>query len=56
MWEPFARWVSKAYPKDAAVMYQDETLSDFRLTGKSIRLWERHTREYVKEVQRTEGL
>ncbi len=56
MWEPFARWVSKAYPKDAAVMYQDETLSDFRLTKKSIRLWERHTREYVKEVQRTEGL
>jgi len=28
----------------------------FRLTKKSIRLWERHTREYVKEVQRTEGL
>jgi len=55
MWEPFARWVSRAYPKDAAVMYQDESHSGVRLTAASIRLWERHTRGYVKEVKRNAG-
>jgi hypothetical protein len=52
MWEPFAAWVSTTYPKDAAVMYTDETLSSFRPTERSVRLWEEHTREYVKEVNR----
>ena len=52
MWEPFARWVSKAYPEDAAVMYEDGGTSGVRLTKESIRLWERHTRGYVEEVQR----
>jgi hypothetical protein len=52
MWEPFASWVSKAYPKDAAVMYEDGGTSGVRLTRESIRLWERHTREYVKEARR----
>ena len=52
MWEPFAAWVSKAYPEDAAVMYEDERYSGVRLTEKSIGLWERHTREYVEEVGR----
>jgi hypothetical protein len=32
------------------VMYQDATLTDFQLTEKSIRLWEQHSKEYVKEV------
>jgi hypothetical protein len=50
MWEPFADWVSTTYPKDAAVMYQDDTFSNFRLTQESIQLWDLHTREYVKEV------
>lgn len=50
VWEPFASWVSTAYPDDAAVMYQDETYSTVRLTEESIRLWERHSREYVDEV------
>jgi hypothetical protein len=50
MWEPFASWVSKAYPEDAAVMYTDETHSGVRLTEESIGLWERHTRGYVEEV------
>ena len=50
MWEPFAAWVSTAYPKDAAVMYGDATYSGMRLTEESIELWARHTREYVKEV------
>jgi hypothetical protein len=51
MWEPFAAWVSSTYPKDAAVMYLDGTLSTFRLSPESIRLWERHTREYAEEVK-----
>jgi hypothetical protein len=49
MWEPFRAWVSKNYPKDFAVMYVDGG-SNFSLTKESTRLWERHTREYVKEV------
>ena len=50
MWEPFASWVSKAYPEDAAVMYEDGGTSGMRLTEESIRLWERHTRGYAEEV------
>jgi hypothetical protein len=52
MWEPFADWVSTNYPEDAAAMYEDETYSGARLTEESIRLWERHTAGYVKEVRR----
>jgi hypothetical protein len=52
MWEPFAGWVSKAHPKDAAVMYTDESHSNVRLTEDSIRLWERNTQGYVEEVGR----
>jgi hypothetical protein len=55
VWEPFAEWVSTTYPEDAAVMYLDESHSNVRLTEESIQLWARHTRGYVKEVQRTEG-
>jgi hypothetical protein len=55
MWEPFARWVSRAYPVDAAVMYQDESHGGVRLTPESIRLWERHTRGYVKHVKQNAG-
>ncbi len=51
MWEPFAEWASSTYPKDAAVMYLNGTLSTFRLSPASIRLWKRHTLEYVKEVK-----
>jgi hypothetical protein len=52
MWEPFASWVSKAYPKDAAVMYENGGTSGVRLTKESIPLWEQHTRGYVEEVGR----
>jgi hypothetical protein len=52
VWEPFAAWVSTAHPKDAAVMYSDETHNNVRLTEKSIRLWVLRTREYVEEVGR----
>jgi hypothetical protein len=47
VWEPFAAWVSAAYPEDTAVMYEDETLRTERHTEASIRLWEQHTREYA---------
>jgi len=50
MWEPFAEWVSSTYPKDAAVQNVDGTL-EARFSLESIRLWERHTRDYVKAVQ-----
>jgi hypothetical protein len=53
MWEPFSRWVSRNYPKDAAVMYRDETHSLERVTEESIRLWERHTRGYVENVNQS---
>ena len=49
MWDPFARWVAKAYPKDATVMYEDGG-GGMRLTEESIRLWERHTHDYAEEV------
>jgi hypothetical protein len=42
-WEPFQRWVTSAYPEDAAVMYGVE----FRITKDAIRLWERRIREWV---------
>jgi hypothetical protein len=52
VWEPFANWVSTVHPKDAAVMYQDDSHSGVRLTQESIRLWDLRTREYVEEVGR----
>jgi hypothetical protein len=52
MWEPFANWVSKTYPEDAAVMYQDGSRSVERLSEESIRLWGQHTRDYVQEMKR----
>lgn len=51
IWEPFASWVSKTYPKAAAVMYEDGG-GGVRLTKESIRLWKRHIRGYVEEVGR----
>jgi hypothetical protein len=55
MWEPFAAWVLKEYPRDAAAMYNaDQT--NFLLTKRSVRLWEQRTQEYVDVVTaRTEG-
>jgi hypothetical protein len=54
VWEPFARWVSKAHPKDAAVMYVDADHTGVRLSEKSIRLWKRNTQSYVGEVTRSD--
>jgi hypothetical protein len=52
MWEPFARWVSKAHPDDTAVMYEGD-FTGARLTDESIRLWERHTWGYADKVARS---
>jgi hypothetical protein len=51
MWEPFQDWVSATNPKDFDAMYNGGG-TDFRVSEESIRLWEQHTREYVKEVGR----
>ena len=50
VWDPFAAWVTTNYPDDVDVMYQGG-MDGSRLTEESIRLWERHTREYVEEVK-----
>jgi hypothetical protein len=51
MWWPFGEWVSSTYPKDAAVMYLHGTRGAARFSPASIRLWVRHTREYVEDVK-----
>jgi len=51
MLDPFTEWVSATYPEDAAVMYTNDNLTPFSLSPESIRLWEKHTREYVEEVK-----
>ena len=50
MWEPFALWVSDAHPKDAALMYGDETHTGVRLTEDSVALWGQHILEYVEQA------
>lgn len=57
---PFAEWVHATYPRDFHVMYKTRSIAPLpegfrqvygRVTEESIRLWEQHTREYVKAVQ-----
>lgn len=48
MWDPFAAWVSKTYPEDVEVMYENGQ-TNFRLSPGSIRLWDQHSREYVQK-------
>jgi hypothetical protein len=50
MWEPFADWVSKAYPEDVEAMYTGAQ-SGVQLTEKSVRLWDQHIREYVEALR-----
>jgi hypothetical protein len=47
VWQPFRRWVSSAYPQDAAAMYQGNSGAEWKRTEQSVRLWDQHTREYV---------
>jgi hypothetical protein len=50
MWEPFATWVSRNYPDDAAVML-NPALDNYLLTPASVRLWGQHIDEYVQTTQ-----
>lgn len=50
MWEPFAAWISDAFPRDAALMYGDETRTGVRLTEESVALWGQHIPEYVAQA------
>jgi hypothetical protein len=48
MWEPFAAWVARTHPEDAAVMYADWPSQQLEsLTPRSIELWEKQTKNYV---------
>jgi hypothetical protein len=48
MWEPFAAWVSRTHPEDAAIMYADWPSQRLEsLTPRSIELWEKQTKNYV---------
>jgi len=51
MWEPFLEWVSSTHPDDFDAMFTSGG-TNFRVTEESVRLWERNSKEYVKEVQR----
>ncbi len=48
MWDPFAAWVSTNHPEDVPVMYEDTTLTNYRLSPDSIARWEQRTRGYVQ--------
>jgi hypothetical protein len=51
MWEPFAAWVSKTHPQDAAIMYADwPSTSVQRMTPAALQLWSQNTRAYVDRV------
>jgi hypothetical protein len=47
LWEPFAGWVTRTHPEDAARMYEDQTNGAVRLTEESTRLWEARVRDFV---------
>jgi hypothetical protein len=48
MWEPFANWVARTHPEDAAIMYADWPSQQLEsLTPRSIELWEKQTKNYV---------
>jgi hypothetical protein len=51
MWEPFAAWVSRTHPKDAAIMYADwPDMTSQRMTPSALDLWHENTRAYVDQV------
>ena len=48
MWNPFAKWVSRTYPEDAAVMYYQYPDTFFASeTPRSLALWRQHVTDYV---------
>jgi hypothetical protein len=48
VWEPFARWVSRNHPEDAAVMFEDDAGEIAGLFQASVALWEQRTREFAR--------
>lgn len=52
MWSPFAAWMNRTHPKDAAVMYTNWPLDNqWRLTDRAISLWSQRTRDFVQHVR-----
>jgi hypothetical protein len=51
VWEPFLAWVSAAHPDDVDVMYTGGA-TNFRVSDESVRVWERNSKQYVREVRR----
>ena len=49
VWEPFRDWIRRNHPKDFDKMYIDDG-ANFRLTPRSIRLWEQRTQMWAQEV------
>ena len=49
---PCAYWVSREYPEDAAIMYEDwPSTNSQATTDRSLGLWELHTQDYITAVQ-----
>ena len=56
MWRPFAKWVVRTYPADAAVMYYNYPKTDWaHETPRSFELWRQHVQDYV-EAKAPSGL
>lgn len=47
MWGPFGAWMARTHPDDVEIMY-DDTHQNWELSEESIRLWRRHSLEYVE--------
>ena len=49
MWRPFAKWVTRAHPEDAALMYYQWPETDWASeTPRSMALWRDHVQDYVE--------
>ena len=49
MWRPFAKWVTRTYPEDAAVMYYKYPETNWASeTPRSLELWTQHVKDYVE--------
>ena len=49
MWRPFAKWMVRTYPVDAAVMYYNYPKTDWaHETPRSFELWRQHIQDYVE--------
>jgi len=51
MWDPFAEWLNKTYPDQAAVMYEEPEQEWESLHPRSIELWRELSLEWAQEQQ-----